>query len=113
MSEIVRRASAADASASGQVVFENSLPEQNGCDQPHGLIVLDMLVVAAGETPKVLHPVDGSLDAIAQAVDRHIERPITVPIRAESDSNAHTALTQVAPNDRIAVALGANDVVRS
>jgi len=105
----VRRASAADASASGQVVFENSLPEQNGCDQPRGLIVLDMLVVAAGETPEVLHPVDGSLDAIAQAVNRLIERPIAVLMRATSDSSAHTALAQIASNVRIAVALVAKD----
>lgn len=59
--------------------------------------------------PEVLHLVDGSLDAIAQAVDRLIERPTAVLMRATSDSNAYTAVAQIASNGRIAVALVAND----
>ena len=77
------------------------------------MIVFRTFFVARGQAPKLLTPIDEPLNAIAQAVDGSIERPLVTFILLARDRNPDTMLAGILPDVPAAVPFIAHDAMGS
>src|SRR6266700_974384 len=86
-----------------------SCPEQNHGDRHHRLVVDRALLVAGGDPPVLLEPVEAALDPVALAVGGLVEAGLAGLVGFGGDHHPDPAAAQPGPHDREAVALVASD----
>jgi hypothetical protein len=69
------------------------------------MVVRGTLLIACGQAPKLLTPIHEPLDALTQAVDGTIERPLVAFIRLARDRDSDAMLAGILPNVPAAVPL--------
>jgi len=77
------------------------------------VVVGGTLLIAGGQAPKLLTAIHEPLDAIAQAVDSSIERPVVTLILLTWDRDPDTMLAGVLPNVPAAVSFIPHDTLGS
>jgi hypothetical protein len=77
------------------------------------MVVFRTLFVACGQAPKLLTPIDQPLNAVAQAVDGSIERPLVTFILLARDRDPDTMLASVLPYRPATISFIAHDTMGS
>jgi hypothetical protein len=77
------------------------------------MVVFRALFIACGQAPKLLTPIDEPLNAIAQAVEGAIERPLVTFILLARNRDPHTMLAGILPYVSTAIAFIAHDAMGS
>src|SRR6266571_9529670 len=87
-------------------------PEHSHRNRPEGAVARGALVVAGGQAAVLLAAVDQPLDAVAQAVQRPVERPAAALGAQAWDRVADPPPAAVGPPRPAGVALVARDALR-
>src|SRR3954463_2781169 len=80
-------------------------PEQDHADVDHGEIVLATLLIAGGNAPGLLEPIDQPLNSVAQPIGRTVEVALTRLVLPGWDHRSDVAPTHAGASGRAAVAL--------
>jgi hypothetical protein len=93
--------------------LENSSPQDDRRDQPHGLVVGGALFVVRRQSAAWLAAIHEALDPVAETGERASERPRAPVVPLARDGDPAAMLARLAPNPPTAVALVPADAGRT